>query len=528
MQFPFVLYSIATLGFAVLLATEKKHQLQRLTNLLILCQFLLELVIESGLIYSTGNTNSPFSVLFILTIISASLVYRLIGTLLLASMVSFGYAFIIWLGFGGEENTELSLRALNTIFSTSDSVFYSIFLHILIFYLVAFISGYLAERLRMSNRELEDASQALKRAKLETDDILRHLISGLLTVDSRGHIIFFNNSAEKILGYKEEDVKGMHCNDVFSERMPDLSKILLDGVEKQIEYPRKELTIITADREEIPLGISTSILLENENQIRGVIAIFSNLTEAKQLESKVRLADRLSAVGELSASIAHEIRNPLAAISGSVEVLKGELEVTEENQRLMNLIIKESDRLTTILNDFLSYAKIDRPNYNKVELLHLISEVTDILYHHKSYNPQIKINIVSKESIIYVIGDEGLIKQLLLNLAVNACEAFDGASGMITFQLEVRDSNNRVDLYIKDNGPGIPGKELKNIYQPFYSTKKQGTGLGLSIVHRVCSALDLDIIVNSQPDEGTSFMIEFKKYQVDFQSSHAATEKILS
>ncbi len=379
MQLQFVLYSICTLLFGVLLAAGRKHRLSGLTAVVISLQFLFEIVIESSIIFSTGNVNSPFSALFILTIVAAALIYRLLGTLVVASLVSIAYAFIIWFGLAGVGgDPEFSMRTLKTIFLTDDSAFYSIFLHILIFYLVAFISGYLAERLKERDRQLADTSMALKKAKLETDDILRHLNSGLLTVDSRGYIIYFNRAAERILGYGEEDVKGMYCEDVFAERMPQLARYLIDGVRNRVEHPRVEIDIINSSGLKVPLGLSSSILTEEGLGMRGIIAIFSDLTEAKRLESKVRAADRLAAVGELSASIAHEIRNPLAAISGSVEVLKNDLDLSGENQRLMELIIKESDRLTKILNEFLTYARIDRTAYNKVELCHLISDVLEL------------------------------------------------------------------------------------------------------------------------------------------------------
>lgn len=518
MQLQFVLYSILTLAFSVLLAVEKKYKLRNATTTIIGLQFLFELVIESSIIYSTGNINSPFSVLFILTIISAALVYRLIGSLILASLVSIAYTFIIWLGLGWRDNPEFSMKALKTIFSTQESLFYSIFLHILIFYLVAFISGYLSERLNVRDKQLEAASKALKKAKLETDDILRHLNSGLLTINSSGFIIYFNRAAERILGYREEDVKGMHCQEVFAQRMPELSFGLLEGIKGNIEHPRKEINILNRENEQIPLGLSTSILKEADNELRGIIAIFSDLTEAKLLDSKVRAADRLSAIGELSASIAHEIRNPLAAISGSVEVLRGDLQLTCENERLMTLIIKESDRLTNLLNEFLTYAKIDRPAYNKVELLHLISEVIEILYHHPSFNDKIDLKIDTDESIIYVVGDEGLIKQLLLNLAVNACESFEGEEGRIIFRLSLDKDSGKVELYVQDNGSGIAPENLKNLYKPFFSTKKEGTGLGLSIVHKICSALKLYISVDSQLHKGTTFMLEFNIFKPLFKT----------
>ncbi len=509
----FVLYSALTLAMTLLLALDGSRRLANVTATVTALQFLFEVVLESGIIYATGNVNSPFSALFILTIVSAALAYRLAGTLVIASLVSLAYTFIIWLGLSSSTDYDLSLRALKTIFAAGDSVFYAIFLHFLIFYLIAFISGYLAERLKDQNRQLADTSRALRRARLETDDILRHLNSGLLTIDARGRIIFFNRAAERILGYREEQVKGMYCEEVFAERMPHLAASLMEGIRCGTAHPRKEIEIINGDSVEIPLGVSTSILTEENQLLRGVIAIFSDLTEAKRLETKVRAADRLAAVGELSASIAHEIRNPLTSISGSVEVLKNEVEVSGENARLMELIVKESHRLSRILSEFLQYARIDRPAFTKVELCHIISEVLQILHRHESFTSNIRINFEADESIVYVIGSEDLIEQLLLNLAVNACESFGGDTGELTFRLVADAASEVVELYVQDNGPGIAEQDLKRIYLPFYSTKKQGTGLGLSIVHRICSALKLNISVDSQLGRGTTFLIEFQGYR---------------
>jgi len=523
MQAQFILYSICTLIFAVVLAASRRYNLKNVTATAIGLQFLFEIVIESSIVYSTGSVNSPFSALFVLTIVAAALIYRLLGTLVVASAVSAAYAFIIWLGLSGGEDPDISVRALRTIFTADDMAFYSIFLHILIFYLVAFISGYLAERLEQRDRQLADTSLALRKAKLETDDILRHLNSGLLTVDSRGSIIYFNRAAERILGYKEEEVKGMHCEAVFAERMPELARRLMDGICDRVEHPRVEIDIMASAGQPMPLGLSTSILTDESEGMRGIIAIFSDLTDAKRLEAKMRTADRLAAVGELSASIAHEIRNPLAAISGSVEVLKSELEVSEENERLLSLIVKESDRLTKILSEFLLYAKIDRASYNKVELCHLVGEVIEILYHHKTYEGKAKFNIESDESIMYVVGDEHLIKQLLLNLAVNACEAFGERGGKVDFRLVGHPQSNKVELHVQDDGPGIAAEHLKKIYQPFFSTKKEGTGLGLSIVDRICTALKLKIDVVSHEGIGTTFIIEFDNYVQEVPAAEAVS-----
>ncbi|MEA3297734.1 MAG: ATP-binding protein, partial [candidate division Zixibacteria bacterium] len=410
----------------------------------------------------------------------------------------------------------------------SASVFYSIFLHILIFYLVAFISGYLAEHLKARDRQLANTSRELRKARLETDDILRNLNSGLLTIDAGGYILFYNRSAERILGYREEDVKGMRCDEVFAERMPNLALTLMDSLSNREQHPRKEIEILNAKDTIIPLGLSTSPLMEDEGTLRGLIAIFSDLTDAKLLEAKVRAADRLAAVGEMSASIAHEIRNPLAAISGSVEVLDSELHFEGENARLMQLIVKESHRLSRILSEFLLYARIDRPIYNKVELCHLVNEVIRILHHHPAFRENMKIDVEADESIIYVVGDEDLIKQLLLNLAVNACEEFETKGDQLTFRIAANPACGTVELYVQDNGPGISPENMKKIYEPFFSTKKQGTGLGLAIVHRVCTALQLNVSIDSQLSEGTTFMIEFEICKSDKIDPSAIDSGVIS
>ncbi|MDZ4723516.1 MAG: ATP-binding protein [candidate division Zixibacteria bacterium] len=507
-----ILYSLLTLGFTFTIASQRRLKLDSLTQALVALQFIFEISIESGIIYATGNVNSPFSGLFILTIVSAALAYRLIGTLVIASFVSFAYAFIVKFGYDQVGSVAFSFDSIASFLSIPEQVLYSIFLHVLIFFLIAFISGYLAERLSKQDKRLADASRALKRAQLETDDILRHLNSGLLTLDAQGYLIYFNRAAERILGYSEATVKGLLCSEVFAERMPYLSTALLDGLHSHLGYPRKEVEIIDNEGKVVPLGLSTSVLLEENGSLRGVIAIFSDLTEAKEMENKVRAADRMAAIGELSASIAHEIRNPLAAISGSVEVLNQELRLSGDNGRLMDLIVKESHRLGKILSEFLTYARIDRPVYRKVELCHIISDVIELVRHHDSYRPNITMSLNSQESTVYVFSDEDLIKHLLINLALNACESFEGVEGKVTFVVSLHPSGSIVDLCVQDDGPGIPEHIHDKVFQPFFSTKKEGTGLGLAIVHRIASSLRLQIGLESSYQNGTSFMIHFQGY----------------
>ncbi|MFH2037269.1 MAG: ATP-binding protein, partial [Candidatus Zixiibacteriota bacterium] len=377
-------------------------------------------------------------------------------------------------------------------------------------FLVAFISGYLVERLIRKDKELEDKSKALKQAQLETDDILRHLNSGLLTVDKDCKIIFFNKGAEEILGYRESEVKGLDFRDIFNERLSELSDNLLSVLYTQKEKPRIELDICNSDNRIIPIGVSTSLLLDDDHYIRGVIAIFQDLTDTKKLEEKIRMADRLAAVGELSAAIAHEIRNPLAAISGSVEVLSDSLKVDGEDKRLLDLIIKESNRLNNILSDFLLYARIRRTTPVKVELCRLASNVIEMVRHCPAYHSGINLHMSSLESFVYVFSDEDHLKQILINLIINACEALDKEGGDVKVKID-RNSDNDVYLSIMDNGMGITEETLNQVYAPFYSTKRDGTGLGLAIVQRLSKSLNIGLSCHSQPGKGTTFCLVFNQ-----------------
>jgi two-component system sensor histidine kinase PilS (NtrC family) len=508
LSFPYFAYSFLTLSLPVILLLRRWLEVRWLLRVAPLLQTVFEIAVETGIIYTTGNIHSAFSGLFVLTIISSALASNLAGTLGYASAISISYAFISWFGLAISGEPRSATRALETIFSTQDAAFYGIFLHILTFYLVAFISGFLVERLKRRDVQLATASQALRQARLDTGDILRHLNSGLLTVDKEGKIIYFNRAAEEILGYLESDVSGRDFDDIFSERMPALALNIRMALESRKQNPRSEIEIVDLKGQTIPLGISTSLLMDEHDDIRGIIAIFQDLTATKELEEKIRVSDRMAAIGELSAAIAHEIRNPLAAISGSVEVLKSELQVEGQNRRLMELIIRESGRLNKILTDFLLYARTNRSVFSRVELCHLVGDVFEVVRRHPSYRSTISLRYAASESCIYTYGDEDKIKQILINLLVNACEAMKDGTGKIEVRLKIIADGN-ILMELEDNGIGIERAMLAKIFDPFYSTKKQGTGLGLAIVQRLAESLKIGLGVRTQPGVGTTFILKF-------------------
>lgn len=514
---PFLLYSLTTLLFLLVIEVDLRFVKSWMLQTVILIHIIFELFAEGAIIRGAGHLTSQYSVLFLLTIVSASLVYRLAGTLSVATLASLIYAFTsATSGFLG--NGVFDMQQFRQSFQVNDDIFYAVFLHVCTFYLVAFISGFLAEKLRVKEGELSHTSEKLERVRLDTDDILLNLHSGLITIDNRGIIVYFNRAAESILGMRQEDVRGRSFLEVFNHLMPQFCERVLSVLKLAKPNFRTELEISGRDGKRLPIGLTASILGDERSGVRGVIAIFQDLTVAKQMEEAFLKADRLAAVGELSARIAHEIRNPLASISGSVEVLKNEVKVSGENARLMELIVKESERLSRVLNDFLAYARTGPVRATKVELVSIVGDTIELLKHNANLPSGIKFDIQTEKSMIYIIADEDQLRQVLINLFTNATEAVDPHLGAITVEISSPSANSGVSatewisLRIIDNGCGFTPEDKDRIFEPFFSRKKGGTGLGLAIVKRSLDNINARIAVESIPGNGTTFSILLRKY----------------
>lgn len=513
LQGPLLGYGFITLALFLTMFFQRRWRAPLLLHLLMALHFISEISCEAGIVYTTGNLYSPFAALFLLTIVSAALIYRLVGTLLVATAVSIAYVGVVWINYGLFAGGPTMIFGKGAPVTGDDTLFYSTFLHILIFYLVAFIAGYLAQKLQTRDRQLNSASVELYRARLATGDILRHLNSGLLTMTGQGEIVFFNHAAESILGLEGADVSGRDCRNVFSGRLAPLADGLLFALASGQQTARQEFEISDLQGRVLPIGVSTSILLNQDGTARGLIAIFQDLTQAKIMEERMRHADRMAVVGELAASMAHEIRNPLAAISGSVEVLKNDLTVSGDDEKLMSLIITETGRLNTMLSDFLMYARVGRMQFQKIEVQRIISDTIEIVRRHPSFSSSMTIEVEAAGELTYISGDADQLKQLLLNLAVNACEVMGETGGVIQFgatPFTDPDGEHMVAVTVRDTGPGIPAEILDKIFLPFFSTKKKGTGLGLAIVSRLIEAHNGRIEVSSILGHGTEFRLYFQ------------------
>lgn len=517
-------YLVFTLVFLISYRRWREVSWQRFARVAGAVQIVLEISIQGSLLLSSSTFTSPYSLLLLLTIISASLQYRLVGTLLVATVCSMAAVIAVFLGVVGAHPDLAAAKDFSTVLDLNDDLFYALFLYVCTFYLAAFVSGYLSDRLELKDRALEGASRALELARLETDDILQHMQSGLLTLNAAGTLVYFNQSAEQILGLRERDVTGRHFQSVFGHSMPELSELLTRALTEESVERRGEIMIRRSSGNIIPVGISTTLLGYPKAPTRGMIAIFQDLTTAKKLEERARVADRLAAVGELSASIAHEIRNPLATVTGSVQLLSKDPNLDAEGRELMDLILKESARLNRIVEDFLDFARIKQAACNDVDIEALAREVRLLFKQHPSCQNGCQVSVVASHSGIRAAANEEQVKQMLINLVQNGLEAISTDEGEVSIEIGwVRNhsgsSHPQVEITVADNGPGIASDLLDRVGQPFFSTKKKGTGLGLAIVQRLAVASGGSLRWTSERGCGARFTIRLPAFQPEaFQS----------
>jgi two-component system sensor histidine kinase PilS (NtrC family) len=380
-----------------------------------------------------------------------------------------------------------------------------IYMHVAIFFVVGAVGGYLADRIRLKGTQLQNAESELKQLKIDTDNILNQMSSGVLLVDSTGKIVSINPAAEQILEVDRDDVQNLDLNAAFESLMPELANELMAALRLNTSKMRHEMTIKRPSGMPLPLGISISLLKDESGKQRGAIAVFQNLTETRQMQERMRKADRLAAIGELSAGIAHEIRNPLASISGSIEMLYNELALDGEDKRLMELVMKESDHLDRIISDFLEFAGLRHPSKDEVRVPECIEDVLILLRNNAEFRCRIKTDIQPDCAKRTACFDEEQIKQVFVNLALNASQAMPD-DGCLVIGATI-DEEDWLHIAFLDEGPGISAEVRSRLFEPFFTTKDGGTGLGLAIANKIVEIHGGRIEVKNRESGGAAFTI---------------------
>jgi two-component system sensor histidine kinase PilS (NtrC family) len=494
-----VLYYV--LFSAYVLAIIYRYVLRTFQNLPFLgyLQTSIDILLVTFLVYLTGGIDSGFSVLYHLTIISASIILSRRGGYLAASFASILYGTMLDMQY---YNALFFVRSQNF---TAVQVLYQVFINILSFYIVALLSGYLTERLRKTRDELREKSKVFDDLRVLQEHILKSVGSGILTMDLSGNITSWNPAAEQISGYSYDEIKNT-WQDVFGNSFREL----FGHTESLKERPfRFDGQLIKKDGNIAILGMTASLLKDDTNVVRGIILTFQDITKIVEMEDQIRRQERLATVGSLAAGIAHEIRNPLAALSGSIQVLQGELNLKDDNKRLMDIVLHETDRLNAIITEFLEYARPTSSQADNIEFLSLLDETITLLRNSKNFHERI---IVQREIDPHIVlkGDPQRLRQVFWNLLINACQAMpDG--GILTIMAvpfsQAEEDASWCQITISDTGHGITDKDRGKIFDPFFTTKAGGTGLGLAIAYRIVDDHQGGITVESEPGKGTQFKI---------------------
>ncbi len=493
-----VLYGILFLIYV--LSALYHYLLGRLKDLVLLAylQVSIDIFLITFLVYLTGGIDSSFSILYHLAIISASIMLYQRGGYLAASLSSILYGTMLDMQFYSV------LHLVRSQNFTDGQVFYQVIISILSFYAVALLTSYLSERLRSARQELQEKSHDFEDLRVLQDHILRSVGSGILTVDLQGSITSWNPAAEQITGYSHEEIK-KHWQDIFGNSIKELFG-RADSL-KERSY-RLNTQITKKDGKISLLGMTASLLRDDANFERGIILTFQDITKLMELEEQMRRQERLATVGSLAAGIAHEIRNPLASVSGSIQLLQGELNLSGDEKRLMDIVVRETDRLNTIITDFLEYARPKNGNLDNVALGPLLNETIMLLKNSLNFSKDVRIEC-DIDNYIKIKGDAQRLKQVFWNLLINACQAMpDGGAIAVTSSPAVANDDLKMcEIIVADTGQGIAREFIEKIFDPFFTTKTRGTGLGLAIAYRIIDDHKGTISAESEEGKGTRFII---------------------
>jgi two-component system, NtrC family, sensor histidine kinase PilS len=463
-------------------------------------QFFIDILLVTWLVWHTDVIHSPYIALYIVIIAVSSLFVGprdAIVTSVCCAVAFTASATAVHYGFGTQPTHSL-LEAGRAQAIQSIGLFDAAFL------IVGLLSARLAERQSRSDVRLIAATQSLATLRALHERIVASIRTGLVTTDLQGRIYVFNAAAAEITGYREEDVRGQDASIFFGE----IKEIIADSLRNSSTLetgPRFEADCLTPDGLRLRLGFSVSPLFSETGETTGTVITFQDLTHIRALEETSRRQDRLAAIGRMAASIAHEIRNPLAAMRGSIQMLHSDMKNDSSQTELMEIILRESDRLNRIISDFLNYARPRSIIQSQIDLGELLRQTFTLLRNSAEINENHVISEEVPAAPVLISADAEQLQQVFWNLLRNGLQAMP-AGGTLKAGL-LKTSNGRIRITFSDTGRGMSPEQVEHLFEPFSSTTG-GTGLGLSIVYQIIRDHSGTINVRSREGQGTTITIE--------------------
>jgi two-component system, NtrC family, sensor histidine kinase PilS len=477
--------------FVVLLSLWREHRLQAAL------QVLTDLLLVSLVVHETGGWDSSLNFLYPLVIIVASVLLTRVWAHLVAALAFILYGTVLELNYFGlvpsYASSHPGLKTLQSI----------IFVNLFAFLAVAYLAGLLTAKLRQVGVQLKNTSGALESLQALHENIIHSISSGLITTGLDGRITLVNGAAQRLLERTPAELLGIRVDQLFLDSLPTVESPQAHG-EVRFDAPTKFRKT---------LRVRVSALTVPERGELGYVYVLDDLTEIRRLEREVRMQDRLAAVGRLAAAIAHEIRNPLTSIAGSVSMLSGVPEMNEDHRRLLDIVTRESQRLNSIITDFLAYSRTKQYHLDKVDLIHLVEDTLTLMDHRMTAeNTGITIQRRFPPGQAWTIADGDRIKQVFWNFCENAVRAMKGAqSGCLTVTVEALGEDWQIGF--TDTGPGMSPQQIEKIFEPFQSNFEGGTGLGLAIVYQIVQAHGGKVWARSKPGQGTTFVLRLHRLE---------------
>jgi two-component system, NtrC family, sensor histidine kinase PilS len=470
----------------------------KLRMLQLFVQIGIDFILATFIVAHTRGIESPFVSFYLLIIICCSLTLGRNGGIVGAALSTIFYAAIVialLLGLFGFDGPKV-----NTSLAT-----FRIAAHAIGFWAVAYLGTYLHQRLQAIEGELKEKIDSLTQLQRLTEHIVSSIRSGLITTDLQGHIAVFNAAARELTGREPQDMIGKSIQPLLGE---SFWQLILDADLPHNAKPlRHERWISLPVGARRFLGFSASPLMDQNQQLLGYIISFQDLTEIIRLEDEIRVKDRMAAIGRMAAGIAHEIRNPLTAMRGSVEILRSRAKLPEKDERLLHILIRESDRLNAFIEDFLNFARPGAYAKQWIDLVPVLRDSVALLRNSPEIGNRYSVNLDSEAQAIRIFASADQLNQVFWNLAQNAVRAMPNGGDLKISIGKI--SGDTAQVVFQDTGVGMSQEEKEQIFQPFRSGFAGGLGLGLSIVFQIMEDHQAKISFDSEKGKGTKVSLNF-------------------
>jgi two-component system sensor histidine kinase PilS (NtrC family) len=460
-------------------------------------QFSFDALLITWLVWRTGDLASPYIPLYFVLISVSSAFFTATSTLAMAMLCGTLFSGLaILLSTGAIDGTGTPHTVAKAIQIVS--------FHVVALLVVGFLASRLSDR-RSSGDELAVTTRTLANLRVLHERIIESIRSGLITTDLNGTVYTVNAAASEITGRTASEIVGSSIFDLFGDiyEQVDIAK---ENLIDPAQLPRFETELATLDGFAVRIGYSISLLYTEQNEATGLIITFQDLTQIRSMEENIRRKDRLAAVGRVGAGLAHEIRNPLGAMRGAIQVLESSTPPDSVQSDLMSIILRESDRLNSIITNFLSYARPKTGNFVDVDVCEAIRDTTTLLKHGPDFSGSIKLELELPNEPVLLNADATQLKQIFWNLARNAIQAMP-EGGRLSIGMN-KMPNRRVRITFQDTGVGMTPDQVEQLFEPFSNSRTGGTGLGLSIVYQIIRDHNGSINVRSSEGEGTTITVE--------------------